>query len=411
MLAPTCKTPSATWKSPYTRYPTAQVRALRWKSTGVRASNPTTANRAPPATTRARISSTLLRMTSVPAAIPNWSAAGSGSARVSTRPYISPASARNIRPKMAMATSRSTPLLAPVILPAQAREKGRGHRRRRAPDVAWGRAIDGKNGHLVLVAFVVPEHPAQRLGGGKRFEGDRKDLLHLVGGEHQLGLGREQPDERAHAEVGRRYVHLLQLPDHLDQAEAKVDLLLRLAQRRLHQRAVRRLGAAAGKRDLASVLGEILLPHRIHHPSLPVVYKDRNEHRRPPRIRPRRRHPRTPLPRLQMHRRKALVHVTPRVERSGDRLPQPIRESIPAEFSVLPTSVHHPDASTLRPAAFAACCGPTGLRLSATLRVFGSRCQPIGLRSHPSAHKSRYVWLAGYRACHPTPRRLAESEA
>src|SRR5215212_1908426 len=217
----------------------------------MRASNPTTASRAPPATTRAKIRSTLLRMTSVPAAIPNRSAAGPGSARVSRRPYISPASARNIRPKMAMATSRSTPLLAPVMLPAQAHEKGRGNRRRRAPDVARGRATDGKNGHLVVVAFVAPEHPAQRLGGGKRLERGREDLLHLVGGEHQFGLGRQQPDERAHAKVGRRYVHLLQLPDNLDQTGAKVDLLLRLAQRRLHQRAIHRLGAATGKRDLA----------------------------------------------------------------------------------------------------------------------------------------------------------------
>src|SRR5918994_1172646 len=244
MPAPTCRAPSATWNSPYTRYPTAHARALRWKRTGMRANNPTTARRAPPATTRAKIRSTLLRMTSVPAAIPNRSAAGSGSARVSTRPYISPASARNIRPKMAMATSRSTPPLAPVVLPAQAGEKGRGHRRRRAPDVARGRATDGKNRHLVFVAFVVPEHPAKRLGGGKRLERDREDLLYLVGGEHQLGLGRQQPDERAHAEVGRGYVHLLQLPHNLDQAGAKVDLLLRLAQRRLHERAVLKLGAA-----------------------------------------------------------------------------------------------------------------------------------------------------------------------
>src|SRR5918994_1657689 len=273
MPAPTCRAPSATWNSPYTRYPTAHARALRWKRTGMRANNPTTARRAPPATTRARIRSTLLRMTSVPAAIPNRSAAGSGSARVSTSPYISPASARNIRPKMAMATSRSTPLLEPVMLPAQAREKGGSHRRRRAPDVALGRAIDGKNGHLIIVAFEVPGYPAQCLGGGKRFQGHREDFLYLVWGEHQLGLGWQQPDERAHAEVGWRYVHLLQLPDNLDQAGAKVDLLL--------------------------------------------------------------------------------------------RLPQPLRETIPTKVRVLPTSIHHPDASMLRPAAFAARCGPTGLRLSA----------------------------------------------
>src|SRR5215203_1655902 len=254
---------------------------------------------------------------------------------------MSPTSVRNVRPKIDMATSRSMPPLAPVMLPSQAREKARGYPRRRAPDVARGRAADGKNGHLVIVAFVAPDHFAQRLGGGKCFQGDREDLLHLVGGEHQLGLGWQQPDERAHAKVGGRYVHLLQLPDNLDQAGAKVDLLLRLAQRRLHQRIVPRLGTATGKRDLTRMVGEILLPHRIHHPSLPIVYKNRNEHRRPPRIRPRRRHPRAPLPRLQVHRRKALVHLAPRVERQGYRLPQPLRETIPTGTSVLPKSIHH----------------------------------------------------------------------
>src|SRR5215217_8907116 len=129
---------------------------------------------------------------------------------------MSPTSARNMRPKIDMATSRSMPPLAPVMLPSQAREKGRGYPRRRAPDVARGRATDGKNGHLVIVAFVAPDHFAQRLGGGKCFKGNREDLLHLVGGEHQLGLGWQQPDERAHAKVGGRYVHLLQLPDNLD---------------------------------------------------------------------------------------------------------------------------------------------------------------------------------------------------
>src|SRR5918998_2958293 len=239
--------PSATWNSPYTRYPAAHARALRWKSTGLRASNPTTASRAPPATARAKTRSTLLRNTSAPAAMPNRSAAVSGLTRVSTSPYMSPTSARNMRPKMDMATSRSMPSLAPVTLPAQAREKGRGHSRRRAPDVARRWAVNGKYGHLVIVAFVVPEHLAQRFWGGKRFEGDREDLLHLVGGQHQLGLGRQQPDKRAHSEVGRRYVHLLQLPYNLDQTGAKVDLLLRLAQRRLHQRIVPGLGAATGK--------------------------------------------------------------------------------------------------------------------------------------------------------------------
>ena len=65
---------------------------------------------------------------------------------------------------MAMATSRSTPPLAPVMLPAQPREKDRGHRRRRAPDVARGWATDGENGYLVVVTFVAPGYPAQRLG-------------------------------------------------------------------------------------------------------------------------------------------------------------------------------------------------------------------------------------------------------
>src|SRR5215210_8615104 len=118
-----------------------------------------------------------------------------------------------MRPKSTMATTRSTPPLAPVLPPAQACQQGRGHRRRRAPDEARNRAFEGEYRYLVVAAVAAPEHLAERLRGTQRRQGYGEDLLHLVRGQHHLGLGRQEPDKGADPEVGRRDVHLLQLPN------------------------------------------------------------------------------------------------------------------------------------------------------------------------------------------------------
>src|SRR5918995_5151450 len=113
---------------------------------------------------------------------------------------MSPASARNMRPKSTIATTRNIPL-APVLPPAQACQKGCGHRRRRAPDVSRDRTLDGEHRHLVVAAFAAPEHLAERLLGGQSLQRDREDLLHLVRSQYHLGLRRQESDKRADAEV------------------------------------------------------------------------------------------------------------------------------------------------------------------------------------------------------------------
>ena len=52
-------------------------------------------------------------------------------------------------------------------------------------------------------------------------------------------------------------------PHHLDQIRAQVYLLFRLAQRGLQQRVVGRVHAASGERDLACVVREMILSHRV----------------------------------------------------------------------------------------------------------------------------------------------------
>src|SRR5919112_4161926 len=236
--------------------------------------------------------------------------------------------------------------LAPVLPPAHTSEQGCGHRRRRTPDVSRDRTPDREHRHLVVASVAAPEHLAERLVGGQRRQGDREDLLHLVGGQYQLGLRRQEPDKRADAEVRGRDVHLLQLPYYLHQFGSEVDLLLGLAQCRLHQRAVTRLHTAPGKGDLAGVVGEIVLPHRIDHPRILILHEDRYQHSGASRVRTRRRHPRSPFSSLEIYGRKALVNLTPLLERAGDRLPQPVREITPAvRFVPFTTFIHSRDHS------------------------------------------------------------------
>jgi hypothetical protein len=97
------------------------------------------------------------------------------------------------------------------------------------PDVPRDRTLDGEYRHLVIAAFAPPDHLAERLRSGQRRQSDREDLLYLVRGQYHLGLGRQEPDERADPEVRGRDVHLLQLSHDFDQPGAEVDLLLGLA--------------------------------------------------------------------------------------------------------------------------------------------------------------------------------------
>src|ERR671916_2817262 len=143
------------------------------------------------------------------------------------------ASARTISPKRIAAIRRCNIVpLPPVLSPTKTRQQNRGDRGGGAPDIARRRALDGEDGHLVVAVVAAPEDSAEGLLGRERREGDREDLLHLVRGEDHLGLGRQEADEWADAEVRGRDVYLFQLPDHLDQVGPEVDLLLRLPQGR-----------------------------------------------------------------------------------------------------------------------------------------------------------------------------------
>src|SRR5918995_690347 len=231
-----------------------------------------------------------------------------------------------------------------VTLPAQPGEKRGGHRGGSAPDITLRRAFDCEDWHHVVAALVPPPHPAKRLRAHQVVERDGEDRLHLVRGEHHLGLRREQTHKWAHTEVGGRDVHLLELPYHLDQIRAQVYLLFRLAQRGLQQRVVGRVHAASGKRDLACVIREMILPHRVDEMRPLRLEQNRYENGRSPRVRAGWGYARPPLPRLHVHGREALVDLAPGVERPPDRFSQARRQVFEGEtlpgFQSVSVGVH-----------------------------------------------------------------------
>src|SRR3712207_640336 len=109
------------------------------------------------------------------------------------------------------AAVRST--LPGVPFPAQTCQETGRYRRGRAPDFV---PPDREDWHLIGAAVALPDHLLERTRGHQLLERDAKYRLDLLGVEDQLGLLRQQSHERPHQEPARRDVHLLELPDHLD---------------------------------------------------------------------------------------------------------------------------------------------------------------------------------------------------
>src|SRR5215212_5623558 len=131
-----------------------------------------------------------------------------------------------IRPHMMELTPLPVKSAAALLRrrPTEPCEQSRGHGGGSTPDVARRRSFDGERRHHVVAAVARPRDPSESLRGHELFEGDREDSLHLVRIKDHLCLRGKESDERAHAEVGGRYVQLLQLSHDIDQIPSEVYL-------------------------------------------------------------------------------------------------------------------------------------------------------------------------------------------
>src|SRR5215207_4290925 len=145
--------------------------------------------------------------------------------------HAPPSRDTGIRPHMMELTPLPVKSAAALLRrrPTQPCEQSRGHGSGGAPDVARRRSFDGEHRHHIVAAVARPRDPSEGLRRHELIEGDREDSLHLVRIEYHLRLRGKESDERAHAEVGGRYVHLLQLSHDIDQVPSEVYLFLRLA--------------------------------------------------------------------------------------------------------------------------------------------------------------------------------------
>src|SRR5919107_4305728 len=221
--------------------------------------------------------------------------------------------------------------------PSQAGEETGSHRGGCTPDLVPPYREDR---HLVGPALALPDHLLESRRRHELLQRDAEDRLDLLGREDQLRLLRQETHERLYQEPARRDVHLLKLAYDLDGIGAEVYLLFGLPQGRRKERVVPRLRATAGKGYLPRMVFEISRPERVDDAPPFGLEHDRHEDRCPPAVLPRLRGPRTPLPRLQMQRGEALVHLAPPIERPRHVLSQARRKA-----SILAYPTHEFDST------------------------------------------------------------------
>src|ERR671920_955313 len=221
--------------------------------------------------------------------------------------------------------------------PSQAGEETGSHRGGCTPDLVPPYREDRL---LVGPALTLPDHLLESRRRHELLQRNAEDRLDLLGREDQLRLLRQETHERLHKEPARRDVHLLELAYDLDGIGAKGYLLFGLPQGRRKERVVLGLRAPAGKGYLPGMVFAISRPERVDDAPPFGLEHDRHEDRCPPAVLSRFWAPRTPLPRPQIQRGEALVHLAPSIERPRHDLSQPRRKA-----SILAYPTHEFDST------------------------------------------------------------------